>query len=155
MQYYLKYINGEIKNIKENNILDELYLNLAVLPNEEELKKYVKNPKEYIKVIEVKFDNNDNIISGFRKKNRKNITGGYENENENRYGYSCDLISDPKIDTVLYDIYNNNRSVKDYEYSLMLEYVEKYHKELELYYAIENNNKLKQFIKKINIKKNS
>ena len=42
MQYYLKYTNGEIKNIKEDNVLDELYLNLAVLPSEEELKKYVK-----------------------------------------------------------------------------------------------------------------
>lgn len=45
MQYYLKYINGEIKNIKENNILDELYLNLAVLPNEEELKNMLRIQK--------------------------------------------------------------------------------------------------------------
>jgi hypothetical protein len=54
MQYYLKYTNGEIKNIKEDNVLDELYLNLAFLPSEEELKKYVKNPKEYLKEVKIK-----------------------------------------------------------------------------------------------------
>jgi hypothetical protein len=54
LKYYLKYTNGEIKNIKEDNVLDELYLNLAVLPSEEELKKYVKNPKEYLKEIKIK-----------------------------------------------------------------------------------------------------
>jgi hypothetical protein len=54
MQYYLKYTNGEIKNIKEDNVLDELYLKLAVLPSEEELKKYVKNPKEYLKEVKIK-----------------------------------------------------------------------------------------------------
>jgi hypothetical protein len=54
MQYYLKYTNGEIKNIKENNVLDELYSNLAVLPSEEELKKYVKHPKEYLKEVKIK-----------------------------------------------------------------------------------------------------
>ena len=65
MQYYLKYINGEIKNIKEDNVLDELYLNLAVLPNEEELKKYVKNPKEYLKEVKVKIAKITNYIPLF------------------------------------------------------------------------------------------
>lgn len=53
MQYYLKYINGDIKIIDENNVLDELYLKLAVLPNEVELKKYVKNTKEYLKEAKI------------------------------------------------------------------------------------------------------
>jgi hypothetical protein len=53
MQYYLKYTNGDIKNIKKDKVIDELYLNLAVLPTEEELKKYVKNPKEYLKEVKI------------------------------------------------------------------------------------------------------
>jgi hypothetical protein len=53
MQYYLKYTNGDIKNIIKDNVIDELYLNLAVLPTEEELKKYVKNPKEYLKEVKI------------------------------------------------------------------------------------------------------
>ena len=48
MKYYLKYPNNIIKDINENNVLDELYLKLAILPNEEDLEKYVDNPKEYL-----------------------------------------------------------------------------------------------------------
>ena len=54
MKYYLKYTNGDIKDIKKENVIDDMYLNLAVLPSEEELKKYVKNPKEYLKKIKIK-----------------------------------------------------------------------------------------------------
>ena len=54
MKYYLKYSNGEIKNINKENVINEMYTNLAVLPTEEELKKYVKNPKEYLKEIKIK-----------------------------------------------------------------------------------------------------
>lgn len=48
MKYYLKYPNNIIKDVNENNVLDELYLKLAILPNEEDLEEYVDNPKEYL-----------------------------------------------------------------------------------------------------------
>lgn len=90
---------------------------------------------------------------GSRRKNRNNITGGYICPN---------LIPESQE---LFNIYNNGLSITtNDEFDLYLKYVEKYQKELELYYAIkrfdnfdleqikdiylsiENNEKLKYFI---------
>lgn len=81
---------------------------------------------------------------GSRKKNRKNITGGNYTGGYSTGEYSCpNLIPDPEQDRILYDIYINKESIKtETEAGLMLEYVEKYHKELELYYAIKQFGKI-------------
>jgi hypothetical protein len=90
--------------------------------------------------------------------NRKDIYGGSSSNryarDKHRYryrhtgGFLCHhLIPD---DDDLLNIYNNNKPFKtEDEINLMLEYVDKHEKELEIYYAIKDNKELEQFLNKI------
>ena len=147
---------NQTNNSDDNELYSYEYnkTSISILMNSSMMKNWSLDKD---KIKEVDMDNNREDPM-----NRKDIYGGsssnryardkhryrYRHTGGYSYSYSCNHLI-PDDNDLLY-IYNNNTSFEtDDEINLMLKYVEKHEKELEIYYAIKDNKQLEQFLNKI------
>jgi hypothetical protein len=160
----ISFFVNQTDNPDDNELYSYEYNNtsISILMNPSMMKNWSLDNYE-TKIITMEDVNRQNLLGGSssnryaRDRHRYRHTGGYE--------YPCHHLI-PDNNDLLY-IYNNNEPFKTKdEINLMLEYVqkhqkeleiyyaikeyiEKHQKELEIYYAIKKNEQLEQFLNKI------